>query len=95
MIKYGAQEIIRADPDEDIESNIENILSHSVKRTKEIEKSLDTIESKLNLNNVSLTGEDEKTTYLYEFEGKDYKNAGAVPKESSFIDIGQRERKPA
>lgn len=56
------------------------------------------IEDKFNLNNVSLTGEDEKYTNLYEFEGEDYKktkNANNIIKtqDSDFIDIGQRERK--
>jgi hypothetical protein len=56
------------------------------------------IEDKFNLNNVSLTGEDEKYTNLYEFEGEDYKknkgqNHVIKTQDSDFIDIGQRERK--
>lgn len=44
-----------------------------MKKTAEINKVLNKIEDKFNLNNVSLTGDDEKQTYLYEFEGEDYK----------------------
>ena len=51
------------------------------------------IEDKFNLNNVSLTGEDEKHSNLYTFEGQDYKKRTAVSTEADFIDIGQRERK--
>lgn len=61
MIKYGAQEIILTDQDENaMEANIEQIIDHSLKKTEEINKVLNKIEDKFNLNNVSLTGEDEK-----------------------------------
>ncbi len=44
---------------------------------------------------MSLTGEDDKQTDLYVFEGEDYKskkqNTDKIP--YSFIDIGSRERK--
>lgn len=43
-----------------MEANIDNIIEHSLKRTEEINKVLNKIEDKFNLNNVSLTGDDEK-----------------------------------
>ncbi len=94
MIKYGAQEIILTEQDGQIkEANIDHIIEHSMKKTEEMNKLLSMIEDKFNLNNVSLTGEDEKYTNLYEFEGEDYKknkNASSVIKtqDSDFIDIG-------
>lgn len=72
-----------------MEANIDNIIEHSLKRTEEINKVLNKIEDKFNLNNVSLTGEDEKQTDLYMFEGQDYKKKPNVPvQDSDFIDIG-------
>ena len=56
-----------------MDANIDNIIEHSMKRTEEINKELSKLEEKFNLNNVSLTGEDEKQTNLYTFEGQDYK----------------------
>jgi hypothetical protein len=44
-----------------------------MKRTEDFQKILNKIEEKFNLNKVSLTGDDEKQTNLYEFEGEDYK----------------------
>ena len=52
-----------------MDANIDNIIEHSKKRTDEINKELSKLEEKFNLNNVSLTGEDEKQTNLYTFEG--------------------------
>ncbi len=52
-----------------MEDNIDGIIEHSMKRTEEINEQLSKIEDKFNLNNVSLTGEDEKQTNLYTFEG--------------------------
>lgn len=43
-----------------MDSNIDSIIEHSLKRTEEINKVLSKLEDKFNLNNVSLTGEDEK-----------------------------------
>lgn len=61
MIKYGAQEIILTEQEgKSMEANIDNIIDHSLKRTEEINRVLSKIEDKFNLNNVSLTGEDEK-----------------------------------
>lgn len=60
MIKYGAQEIILTEQDGNISADIDNIMDHSLKKTEEINKELNQIEDKFNLNNVSLTGEDEK-----------------------------------
>lgn len=40
------------------EENIDNIIGHSIKKTEEINKVLNKIEDKFNLNNVSLTGDD-------------------------------------
>ena len=74
MIKYGAQEIILPEGEgEVLEENIEKIIENSLKKTEEINKELSKIEDKFNLNNVSLTGDDEKQTDLYMFEGEDYK----------------------
>lgn len=70
MIKYGAQEIILTEQEgQSMEANIDSIIEHSLKRTEEINKDLNKLEDKFNLNNVSLTGEDEKQTDLYMFEG--------------------------
>jgi hypothetical protein len=60
-----------------MEENIESIIDHSLKKTEEINRVLNKIEDKFNLNNVSLTGEDEKQTNLYMFEGEDYKDKKA------------------
>jgi SWI/SNF-related matrix-associated actin-dependent regulator of chromatin subfamily A member 5 len=77
-----------------MEDNIDGIIEYSMKRTEEINEILNKIEDKFNLNNVSLTGEDEKQTNLYTFEGQDYKKKGEKPVgEVEFLDIGQRERK--
>lgn len=52
------------------EKNIDDILKHSFKKTEEINKSLSMLEEKYNLNNVSLTGDDQtKQSGLYMFEG--------------------------
>jgi HAND len=57
------------------------------------------LEDKFNLNNVSLTDQDDRqqSTGMYIFEGQEYKKAvQPEPAENSaldFIDIGQRERK--
>ncbi len=56
-----------------MEANIDKIINHSMRRTEELNKSLARLEDKFNLNNVSLTGDDEKQTNLYTFEGEDYK----------------------
>ena len=78
-----------------MEANIDSIIEHSLKKTKEIQAVLSKIEDKFNLNNVSLTGDDEKQTDLYMFEGQDYKKKQDKKEnqEIDFIDIGQRERK--
>jgi hypothetical protein len=61
MIKYGAQEIILTDQDgQSMDANIDGIIEHSKKRTEEINKELSKLEEKFNLNNVSLTGDDDK-----------------------------------
>lgn len=74
MIKFGAQEIITTENGQDInEANIDKIIENSLKKTEEINKVLSKIEDKFNLNNVSLLGDDDKQTNLYEFEGEDYK----------------------
>ncbi len=70
IIKFGAQEIILNEQDgQSMEANIDQIIEHSLKRTEEMNKFLNSLEDKFNLNNVSLTGEDEKQTDLYMFEG--------------------------
>ena len=61
------------------------------------------IEDKFNLNNVSLTGDEERQhSGLYTFEGQEYKRASAVSANNAistghdnidFVDIGQRERR--
>ena len=58
MIKYGAQEIISTANTDITDANIDAILEHSLKKTKEISQQLANIEDKFNLNNVSLTGDD-------------------------------------
>lgn len=71
MIKYGAQEIILAENDSQLEQNIDSIIDYSMQKTNEIKKELSMLEDKFNLNNVSLTGDDweNNTTTLYTFEG--------------------------
>ena len=94
MIKYGAQEIILTEQEGfAMEENVDSIIEYSLKKTEEINQVLNKIEDKFNLNNVSLTGEDDKHSNLYTFEGQDYKKRTAVSTEADFIDIGQRERK--
>jgi len=75
MIKFGAQEIILAnsEKEEDIKESIDQLISYSLKRTEELEKTIlaKAIEDKFNLNNVSLTDQDDRqqSTGLYTFEG--------------------------
>ena len=63
MIKFGAQEIILAEQDDKaMEQNIDQIIEYSLQRTEELNRTIlsKMIEDKFNLNNVSLTGEDER-----------------------------------
>jgi SWI/SNF-related matrix-associated actin-dependent regulator of chromatin subfamily A member 5 len=97
MIKFGAQEIISTANAEITEANIDSILEHSLRKTKEISQQLASIEDKFNLNNVSLTGDDPdaRQNSLYTFEGLDYKKKGAEAEPNflnEFIDVGRRER---
>lgn len=70
MIKYGAQEIILHEQEgQSMDANIDGIIERSMKKTEEINKELSKLEEKFNLNNVSLTGDDDKQTNLYTFEG--------------------------
>ena len=101
MIQHGAQEIILTcdNEDEDMKANIDNIIEKSMKKTQEIEKQLKSIEDKFNLNNVSLTGEDDYTgakTCIYQIDGevvskKEIYDA-KEKKERTFIDIGSRKK---
>jgi len=95
MIQYGAQEIIVSDQADEIEANIDHIIERSMKKTEKINELLSNIEDKFNLNNVSLTGEDEKYTSLYTFEGEEYskKKINSAEQAVDFIDFGPRERK--
>jgi hypothetical protein len=43
--------------EEDFEADIDLILERSMQKTKEINKGLESIEQKLNLNNISLNGD--------------------------------------
>ena len=74
MIKYGAQEIIStADKEVITEADIDKIISHANQKTALINKSLESLEEKFNLNTVSLTGDDpERYQSLYTFEGQEY-----------------------
>lgn len=81
------------------EANIEEILGYAKRKTEEIEEELSKIEQKFNLNNISLTGEDEHVQSLYTFEGEDYKARAAngaprLPANKSFFESA-RERKQA
>jgi hypothetical protein len=42
-----------------MEQNIDKIIEYSLKKTEEINRQVKMIEDKFNLNNVSLTGEDD------------------------------------
>ena len=76
-----------------MEQNIDSIIDHSIKRTEEINQIMSKIEDKFNLNNVSLTGEDDKHSNLYMFEGQEYKRKYIhTNSDLDFVDIGKRER---
>ena len=73
MIKHGAQDIIHTcdDEDEDMAANIDKILAKSEEKTNEINKQLNSVEDKFNLNQVSLAGGDDgQKTSVYIFEGE-------------------------
>mmetsp|Transcript_40485 Transcript_40485/g.61744 ORF Transcript_40485/g.61744 Transcript_40485/m.61744 type:complete len:335 (+) Transcript_40485:1693-2697(+) len=101
MIKHGAQEIIHTcdQEDEDMKANIDKIIEKSMKKTEEIESKLKSLEDKFNLNNVSLTGDDDaantKTT-IYKIDGeevtrKQIDNSKKLDPDS-LIDIGPRQK---
>lgn len=101
IIQHGAQEIIHTcdQEDEDMKANIDKIIQKSMKKTEEIEKQLKSIEDKFNLNNVSLTGEDEhlntKTT-VYHMDGEYLTRKDIDEKKNKnnpiIIDIGPRNK---
>lgn len=88
MIKFGAQEIILAEQEGALEANIDEVIEHSLRKTEEINRSLKMIEDKFNLNSVSLTGDEEKASGLYTFEGQEYKRGAGEAVPLDFIDIG-------
>lgn len=57
-----------------MENNIDQIIEYSLKKTEELNQNVlsKMIEDKFNLNNVSLTGEDDnnKNQSFYTFEGQ-------------------------
>ena len=56
--------------DVDMKNNIDQIIDKSLKKTEELEKQLKTIEDKFNLNQVSLTGDDDNhKTSIYQMDG--------------------------
>jgi hypothetical protein len=102
MVKYGMQEIISTANQETItEQDIEKIIAHSMKKTDVINAALDKIklENKFNLNNISLTGEENQEkknqSDLYTWQGQNYRNtqaSGAV--QQQFINLPPRAQKP-
>lgn len=82
-----------------MKENIDKIIDKSMKKTEELEKQLKSIEDKFNLNNVSLTGDDDThKTSIYQIDGEvitkkqiqDSKNQ--IQKMRTFIDIGARKK---
>ena len=54
-----------------MKDNIDKIISDSLKKTEKIKKELKSIEDKFNLNNVSLTGDDDNVkTSIYQMDGE-------------------------
>lgn len=94
-IHYGAQEIIMSNEEKITEENIEKILEYGNEKTDEINEELSKIEQKFNLNNISLTGnENDDGPGMYYFEGEDYKNKHKLEGgKMGFIETS-RERKP-
>jgi hypothetical protein len=83
IIRFGAQDAVKkallggeqdiTGEQEQLDKSIDEILQYGKKRTKEINDELSKIESKFNLNNISLTGEDANHDQnLYKWEGEDY-----------------------
>lgn len=93
-IHCGAREIVMSKDEAITEEDIEKILEYGNKKTNEINKEMEKIDTKFNLNNISLTGNEEEDGHdMYYFEGKDYKNNQALPGNHGFIQTS-RERKP-
>lgn len=92
-IHWGAQEIVMSKDEAITEKDIDRILAYGNEKTDEIKKELGKIESKFNLNNISLTGNENSDSHdIYYFEGKDYKNKQKLDGEFGFIETW-RERK--
>ena len=54
-----------------MKDNIDKIITDSMKKTEKIETQLKSIEDKFNLNNVSLTGDDDNVkTSIYQMDGE-------------------------
>lgn len=54
-----------------MKANIDKIIDKSMKKTDELTKQLKSIEDKFNLNNVSLTGDDDGCkTSIYQIDGE-------------------------
>lgn len=93
-IHCGAQEIIMSKDEVITDENIDKILAYGNEKTDQIKEELNKIEQKFNLNNISLTGnENDDGPGMYYFEGEDYKNKQRLDGEMGFIETS-RERKP-
>jgi SWI/SNF-related matrix-associated actin-dependent regulator of chromatin subfamily A member 5 len=74
------------------EQDIDKILQYGTEKTDEINQELNKIEQKFNLDNISLTGNENDGHNMYYFEGEDYKNKQKYEGEIGFIETS-RERK--
>jgi SWI/SNF-related matrix-associated actin-dependent regulator of chromatin subfamily A member 5 len=91
-IHCGAQEIIMSKDEQMTEQDIDKILQYGTEKTDEINKELNKIEQKFNLDNISLTGNENDGHNMYYFEGEDYKNKQKIDGEVNFIETS-RDRK--
>jgi len=78
-----------------MEANIDKIIEQSMKKTEEIENKLKSLEDKFNLNNVSITGDDETTntkTTIYKMDGEELtkKKENKLSASGLILDIGPR-----
>ena len=93
-IHWGAQEIVMSKDETITEKDVEKILKYGNEKTDEINNELNQIETKFNLNDISLTGNENNDAHeMYYFEGEDYKHKRKLNGEFGFIET-LRERKP-